>query len=151
MPGDNFACPKVAVERIEYIHRAGLSAVAAGRTLLLVDVPWMYFHSCFEAARLALQIGHFRESQDFDIKITRALDELWRNDAGCAIAGRECLVEPCHHSPDGGRAFDEIDFEAGVGQIERCLDAGNTATLYQHRSNLFAVVFTHEYVFLFFQ
>ncbi len=127
--GDDFSCSHVAVERIGDIYRAGLSTFTTGIALLLVYISWMYLHRRLEVAWLAPQIGHFRECQDLNIQISRALDELWRDDARSTITGRERLVEPCHHSPDGGRTFDEIDFETGVGQIKRCLDAGNTAAL----------------------
>jgi hypothetical protein len=70
-------------------------------------------------------------------------DELGRDDAGGAIAGRKRLVQMRHHAADGGVALDEIDLEAAVGQVEGGLDAGNAAARHQHRANFLVVVFTH--------
>ena len=103
----------------------------------------MPFDRRFEMTGFAFQTGHFRKGHDFDVQVARAFDELGRDDAGGAIAGRKRLVQVRHHAADGGVALDEINLEAAVGQIQGCLDAGNAAALHQHRANFFVVGFTH--------
>jgi hypothetical protein len=96
-----------------------------------------------EMAGFAFQADEFGQREDFDVQVARAFDELGRDDAGGAIAGRERLVQVRHHAADGGVALDEIDLEAAVGQVEGGLDAGNAAAGHQHRANFLVVVFTH--------
>ena len=54
-------------------------------------------------------------------------DHLRREDAGGAVEGREGLVEHRHVAADGAGALDEVDLLAGVGDLERGLDAGDAA------------------------
>ena len=104
---------------------------------VLVHIPRIPLDGGLEMARLALEIDQLGKRQDLDVQIAGAFDELGRDDAGGAIAGREGLVQVRHHAADGGVALDEIDLEAGVGQIERGLHAGNAAALHQHRAIFF--------------
>ena len=99
----------------------------------------MPFDRGVEMARFAFQTDQFGKRQDFDVQVPRAFDELGRDDAGGAIAGRKRLVQMRHHAADGGVALDEIDLEAAVGQVEGGLDAGNAAALHQHRANFLVV------------
>lgn len=48
-----------------------------------------------------------------------------------------------HHAADRGLPLDEIHLETGVGQIERGLHSGDSASLHEHRTDLLLTVFTH--------
>ena len=56
-----------------------------------------------------------------------AVDHLRGEDAGRAVERRERLVELGHVAADRRLALDEVDGEAGVGDLERGRDAGDPA------------------------
>ena len=129
--GDALAGAQAAVEFVRDVHGADLRAFAATGAFVLVNIPRMPPDGGLEMARFAFEPDQLGKRQDLDIQVPRAFDELRRDDAGGAIAGREGLVQVRHHAADGGVALDEINLEAAVGQIERRLDAGNAAALHQ--------------------
>ena len=146
--GDAFACAEAAIEFVRNVHGTDLRAFAATGAFVLVNVSRMPPDGGFEIAGFAFQPDEFGQCQDLDVQVARAFDEFGRADAGGAIAGRKRLVQVRHHAADGGVAFDEINLETAVGQVEGCLDAGNAAALHQHRANfLFVVGFTHGRLF----
>lgn len=63
-----------------------------------------------------------------------ALHELGRQDAHRAVVRGECLVQAGHRAADGALALDQIDLEAGVGQVQRGLDPPDPSAEYEHRS-----------------
>ena len=58
-------------------------------------------------------------------------DHLRRQDAGRAIQRGEGLVELGHVPADGRLALDQVDVVAGVGDLQRALDAGDAAAHHQ--------------------
>jgi hypothetical protein len=88
-------------------------------------------------AGLASNIDQFGMSDDFNIQISGAFHQFGRHNACCAVAGGKCFVQVGHHSADGGISFNEIHFETGIGEIQRRLNTGDPAPLYQYRTGFF--------------
>ena len=57
----------------------------------------------------------------------RRIHHLRRQDAGTAVQRREGFVQLGHAPTDGGLLLHNIHFITGLGYIQRCLDAGDTA------------------------
>ncbi|OPY08054.1 MAG: hypothetical protein A4E66_01922 [Syntrophus sp. PtaB.Bin001] len=77
--------------------------------------------------------------------IPGALHELRRNDAGRAITRGKGFVQVGHHAADGRGTLHEVDFKTGIGQIERGLNAGDSAAFNEDRPNLFVFTFFHNF------
>ena len=112
-----------AIELTGQRHGADFDAVAAGVTFFEVDVSRALADADLEVARLTADVLNVRERDDLDIPVARALDELGRQRAHGAVAGGKGLVQLGHPPADCRRGLDEVDLEAGLGQIQRRLDA----------------------------
>ncbi len=80
-----------------------------------------------EVAHVALDLVHLAVGHDLDVLVLCAVDHARREDARRAVDGGEGLVELGHDPTDGGLLLDDGHLEAGVGQVERGLDAGDSA------------------------
>ena len=129
---DGLSLPQPAVELAGQRHRADLGAVAAGVALLEVHVARIPPDPHLEVARLARHALDIGQRDDLDVLVAPALDELGRQDARRAVAGGEGLVQLGHPAADGSRALDEVHLEAGFGQVERGLNAGDACPVDEH-------------------
>ena len=57
----------------------------------------------------------------------RRIHHLRRQDAGTAVQRREGFVQLGHAPTDGGLLLHNINLIARFGDVQRCLDAGDTA------------------------
>ena len=118
-------------------HRTGVGAIAAGVALAHVDVARALAQRHLEIAGLAADALDVGQGDDLDVLVARALDQLGREDAHGAVAGGEGLVELGHAAADGRRRLDQIDLEAGLGQVQRRLDAGDAGAGHHDRADGF--------------
>ncbi len=126
---DGLALAEAAVEGALQVDGADFSALTAAVALRQVDVTGIALDGHVESAGLAADAFDLAQRDDLDVLVAAALDQLGREDAHRTVAGRERLVELGHAATDGGGALDEVDLEAGVGQVKRRLDAGDAAAI----------------------
>ncbi len=120
------------VELVGENHRAGGHALAAARALVAHEagpLPDPYP----EATRLPRHRLHLGEGEDLDAGVLPHLGHLGRLDADRAIQGGEVLVEDRHLAADAGGPLHQEDPGAGVGQVQRSLDARDPPADHQHR------------------
>ena len=84
-------------------------------------------HASGEVARITGNVHHFGVRQNFNVEIAPGLDEFRGDGAHRAVVGGEGLVQLRHVPADGGFGFDEIDFEALLGEVEAGLHPGDAA------------------------
>ena len=123
--GDGLAGAQAAVEVAGQRDGAGLGTVAAGVAFFGIDEARLAGDLDGEIAGGTVDLLHVGERDDFDIFVAGAFDELGGEDAHGAIAGGESLVELGHFAADGGGGIDEVDLEAGLGEVQGGLDAGD--------------------------
>ncbi len=80
-----------------------------------------------EVADVAGDLLDLAVAQQVDVRMPADVRHLGRQDAGRAVERREGLVELGHVAADRRLALDQVDLVAGVGQLERRLDAGDAA------------------------
>ena len=93
----------------------------------LVHVAGLLADLDVEVAHRAAHLLHLGVGQQGDVLVLAGLGHLGREDAGRAVQGGEGLVELGHVAADAGALLDEVDVVAGVGQLERGLQAGDAA------------------------
>jgi hypothetical protein len=134
------ACRKLHIELVGADDGAGYRAVAATGALDRVHKARVLAQPHGEIARLArdaLDLGH---RQNINVEVAAGLDQLGRHDAHRAVVGREGLVELRHRPADGRACIREIDLEAGIGQVERCLHPTDARAHHEHGPNFFVSV-----------
>jgi hypothetical protein len=104
-----------------------LLADAAAVAEVLVDVAGLLADGDGEVADVALDLLDLAPGQELDVGMRAGGDHLGGQDAGRAVEGGEGLVELGHVAADRGVLLDEVDLEAGIGQLEGGADAGDAA------------------------
>ena len=80
-----------------------------------------------EVADVAVDLLDLGVGEQRDVRVLRHLDHPRRQDALRAVERREGLGELAHVAADGGLLLDQDHLVAGVGDVERRLDAGDAA------------------------
>jgi hypothetical protein len=75
-----------------------------------------------------LDCFHLGVGENLDIHVMRRRGHLRGGDATGAIQRRKDLAEGNHVAPDAGLALDDQNLQALIGQIERRLQASDSAT-----------------------
>jgi hypothetical protein len=143
-----FAGAQALVEVVGHVDGADLAAFAAGGTTFHIDEAWPLAQGGGEVARLAgdgLYIGH---GVQVDVQVAAGLHQLGGNDTHGAVVGREGLVQLGHDAADGRTLFCQDDPVAGIGQIQRCLNAGNAAADDQYGADglLLHILYTSNFL-----
>ena len=112
---------------VDHLARALLDADAAAGALVVVDVAGLLADLHLEVAHRAADFLQLGVGQQGDVLVLADLRHLRREDAGRAVERGEGLVELGHVAADARLALDEVDVVAGVGQLERGLQAGDAA------------------------
>ena len=120
------------VEQIGAGNGTGCRAVAAASAFICHDVARLLAHTRRKVAWLAFDTLEFGVGHHLDIEVSAALDQLGRENAHRAVVGGESLVQLRHHPADRGALVEQVDFEAGLRQIERGLDTSNASPDDQH-------------------
>ncbi len=115
---DCLARAQRAIELAGQRHRASDGTLAAGVALLEVHVARPLADLDLEMPWLAADLLDVGQGDDLDVLVARGLDQFGRKRTHGAVASGEGLVELGHPAADGGRGFQQIDLEAGVGQVE---------------------------------
>ena len=129
---------QILIVRIGDLDRAVLDAGRATRAFVLDDVSGLPVQGDLEVSRFSFDADNLGVGQDIDIGMPAALDELRGFDAHRAVIGGKCLVELRHFPADGRRLVDQVDFEAGFGEVEGGLNAADPAADDQHIAERFA-------------
>ena len=87
-----------------------------------------------ETACLSFDIFHFTIGKQFYVRVLADSNKLRREDARGAIVGREGLVKLGHAAADSCFVLYQIYFKARLSQVQRCLNAGDTATYDESRA-----------------
>ena len=138
---DGMPFGEAAVEVVQQSDGAGGRAIAAAGALLHVHVAWMLLHGNGEVTRLAFDALHVGAGKQLDVQMPPHLHQLGRHDAHGAVVGGEGLVELGHDPADGRGLVQQVDLEAGFGQVQRGLHAADSGADDQHRAGgLFSVI-----------
>ena len=129
------ALAQAQVEAIVGAHRADLVALAAGSAFVHIDKTRLFSNGDGEIASLAVNPAHLRLGEQFDVQMASGLHQLGRDDAHGAVVGGEGLVQLGHHAADGRLALHQVDLITAIGQVQRGLDAGDTAADHHHRTD----------------
>ena len=100
-PKHGLACAELAVKFAGQRHRTSNGAIAAGVALAHIDVARALAELHIEIAHVAADALDISQRDDLDVLIARALDQLGRQDAHGAVAGRKGLVQLGHATADG--------------------------------------------------
>jgi hypothetical protein len=109
------------------LRRAGRLAVAAAVAEVLVHRAGFLADRHGEVADVAVDLLDLAPGVELDVGVLVRLDHAWREDALRAVERGEGLAELAHVATDRGLLLDENDLVAAVGDVERCLDAGDAA------------------------
>ena len=82
-------------------------------------------HGGGKIADIAFQLVHLAVAEQGDVGVAAGVDHLGGQDAGRAVQGGKGLVELGHVPADGGLALDQVDVDAGLGDVQRGLNAGD--------------------------
>ena len=130
---DGRALRQPLFELAGHAHRADLDAVVAAGADVLPDIARLAPHGGREIANVPLEFFHLAVAEQGDVGVVARVDHLGGQDAGRAVKRRKGLVELGHVPADGGLAFDQVDVDAGLGDVECGLDAGHAAAHDQRR------------------
>ena len=125
---DGMAVVHTQIEFVGYLFLGALfGAQSASGADILLDIPCLSFDRHIKIAHKALHIGHFGIGENPDFLILCHIHHFRCQNAGSAVQGREGLVQLGHFAADRGLGFHNIHREAGIGNIQRRLNAGNTS------------------------
>ena len=113
------------VELVRVFDRAVLDAGRATGAFALDDIPGFSIQGYLEVPCFPCDALDFGIRQDLDIWMPADLDQFGCEYSDGAVIGREGLVKLGHMAADGRRPIDQVDLEAGRGEIERGLNAAN--------------------------
>jgi hypothetical protein len=119
---------KLLIELVGDGNRAHDRTLCARLASFLEDVFGFLPYSGSETARLSLNVFHFAVGEQFNIRVLPDSHELWRKDARRTVVGRKGLVQLGHAAADSRFGLHQIYFVAGLGQIQRGLDTGDSST-----------------------
>ena len=102
-------------------------AVIADLALLGIDVLRLGVNFHLEVAHEARDRGDLARRHQRDLRVLRDLHHLRRQDALRAVERREGLRQLDHVAADARQLLDKHDFKAGIGEIERALNARDAA------------------------
>jgi hypothetical protein len=126
----------VLVEPIGVLYRAVLYAGGAARAFVLDDVARFFGQRDRKVACLSVYTIDFGIRENVYVGMPADLDQFGRENSHGAVVGRIGLVQLGHVAADGRGFFDQVDLEARGGQIQRGLDAADTATDHQDISEM---------------
>ena len=121
-------------------------AEPTGRAVICIDIARTLYNISFETTRFSLQGNQISISKNFDIWRPTGLNQLGRQDSERTVVGRESLVQLSHYTADGRRFLNQVDVVPQIGQVESCLDPGDTAA--QDHNCPFPALFSFSHNFL---
>ena len=125
---DRRPLPQPVVEAAGVLLRgAGVPALAAAGAFFHVDVAGLLADRDAEVAHEALDRLDLAVGVQSDVGVLADIDHSRREDALRAVEGGKGLAEAGHLAADGRFAFHEGDAVAGLGDVERRLDARHSA------------------------
>ena len=107
-------------------------AIVADLAQLGIDVGGFLQDLDLEVAHRAADFLHFAVGHQLDLGMARHVHHLGRQNTLRAVQRREGFGQLQHVAADGGQLLDQDHFQAGIGDVERSLDAGDTAADHQH-------------------
>jgi hypothetical protein len=147
---NGFAGGQVLVVGIRNGYRAVLGTDATTRAFLLVDKARLLPDFDAEITGLSRDILNLGPGDDPDVGRPTGLYQLRRQDSDGAVVGGKGLVQPGHDAADGGRSFNQIDIEPGIGKVHGCLDPCDPTADNHHGANgIFLGGVTHQFKKLF--
>ncbi len=111
--------PQPLVEGIDHpaMHPAGLSAGPAPFAQVLLHVPGLLLNSDVERSDLPFDGDDLGVGHQLDVGVLAHVHHLGGKDAGGAVQRGEGFVQLGHSPANTGLPFDQVDREAGVGQV----------------------------------
>ena len=130
---------KVKVKVVgNFFHRAFFGAFAAARALCFVNVAGLALDVNRKVSDVAGDACDFAVRQNADVGVLADFGHSRSYDTRGAVQCRERFVQHGHLSADRRLFFHQVNREAGLGNVERGCNAGNSAADYKsalcHRS-----------------
>jgi hypothetical protein len=113
---------------IRILNGAILHTGSAPGAFVLNNIPWPLGQGYYKVSQLPFYTVDFSVGEDLDIRMPADLDQLGRQNSHGAVIGGKGLVQLCHMAANAWRLFNQVNFEAGSGKIERGLDAADATT-----------------------
>ena len=130
------------VELTPHLHRADFGAFSAAGAYVKVDVSGFLADGDLEVSRFSFDLIYLSIGYGLYIEVSSRLHQPGGYYAHRTVVCGEGLVELSHHSADVALFLYQVDFEAGVRQVECGLHTADSTSYYQHSANFFLFV-TH--------
>ena len=116
------------IKGIGDLDRAVIDTDVTAGALVFDNIAWLFDQTDREIARFSADALNFGIGNNFDIGMARTFNKFGRFNTHGAVIGGEGLVQQRHFAADRGRFIDQKHPETRIRQIERSLNAADTAT-----------------------
>jgi hypothetical protein len=122
----------ILIETIRVFYRAILDTGRTTRAVILDYIARRFSQRYRKIACLTLYASDFGKGKDLNVGMPADLDQFGRKNSHGTVVGGVGFVQLGHMPADRGGFFDQIDLEAGSGQVQGSLNAANAAADDQH-------------------
>jgi hypothetical protein len=122
-----FIFGNILVELVRILGRAVLNACCTACAQVLFDISGFTVQGNMEITSLTLDVIYLSVSQYLYVRMPADLDQFRGEYSHGAVVGRKGLIQLGHMAADTGRPFHQIDLKTCRGEVQRGLNAADTA------------------------